>query len=63
MQVTIAFGVLHLAEPLTALAEAGRVLRPGGRVAFSVRAAGAARRCAACFIARSSDLDERPRTI
>ena len=40
MQVTIAFGVLHLAEPLTALAEAGRVLRPGGRVAFSVRDAG-----------------------
>jgi SAM-dependent methyltransferase len=34
--VVINFGVLHLARPDTALAEAGRVLRPGGRCAFTV---------------------------
>src|SRR5262249_20698412 len=34
--VTINFGVLHLARPDTALAEACRVLVPGGRCAFTV---------------------------
>lgn len=34
--VTIGFGVLHLAVPEAAFAEARRVLRPGGRLAFSV---------------------------
>jgi len=34
--VTIPFGLLHLARPDTALAEALRVLGPGGRVAFTV---------------------------
>ena len=34
--VTISFGLLHMAEPERALAESRRVLRPGGRVVFSV---------------------------
>lgn len=34
--VVINFGVLHLAQPDLAFAEAHRVLRPGGRVAFTV---------------------------
>jgi len=34
--VTINFGVLHLARPDTAIAEACRVLVPGGRCAFTV---------------------------
>ena len=37
--VTMNFGLLHLARPDTALAEAHRVLRPGGRYAFTVWAA------------------------
>jgi SAM-dependent methyltransferase len=34
--VTMNFGMLHLARPETAIAEAHRVLRPGGRFAFTV---------------------------
>ncbi len=34
--VTIAFGMLHFAEPQRVLAEACRVLRPGGALAFTV---------------------------
>jgi SAM-dependent methyltransferase len=34
--VVMNFGLLHLARPDTALAEAFRVLRPGGRYAFTV---------------------------
>lgn len=34
--VLMNFGLLHLARPERALAEAQRVLRPGGRIAFSV---------------------------
>jgi len=34
--VTIAFGLLHFARPERAVAEACRVLAPGGRLAFSV---------------------------
>ena len=37
--VTINFGVLHLERPDLALAEARRVLKPGGRCAFTVWAA------------------------
>ena len=37
--VTMNFGLLHLARPDLALAEAHRVLRPGGRYAFTVWAA------------------------
>jgi SAM-dependent methyltransferase len=33
--VTMNFGILHLSEPETALAEARRVLMPGGRFAFT----------------------------
>ena len=34
--VTMNFGMLHLAQPDKAIAEANRVLRPGGRYAFTV---------------------------
>src|SRR5262245_34194303 len=34
--VVMSFGLLHLARPDQALAEAHRVLRPGGRLAFTV---------------------------
>jgi ubiquinone/menaquinone biosynthesis C-methylase UbiE len=34
--VVMSFGLLHLARPDQALAEAHRVLRPGGRIAFTV---------------------------
>jgi ubiquinone/menaquinone biosynthesis C-methylase UbiE len=37
--VVMNFGLLHLARPESALAEAHRVLRPGGRYAFTVWAA------------------------
>jgi SAM-dependent methyltransferase len=36
--VVMNFGMLHLAQPDRAIAEAHRVLRPGGRYAFTVRA-------------------------
>lgn len=34
--VTIGFGVPHFPDPASGLAEAARVLRPGGRIAFSI---------------------------
>lgn len=34
--VTIGFGVPHFPDPARGLAEAGRVLKPGGRLAFSI---------------------------
>jgi ubiquinone/menaquinone biosynthesis C-methylase UbiE len=34
--VVMSFGLLHLARPETAIAEASRVLRPGGRYGFTV---------------------------
>ena len=34
--VTIGFGVPHLPDPCAGLAEAARVLKPGGRIAFSI---------------------------
>src|SRR5204863_7567523 len=34
--VVMNFGLLHLARPAKAIAEAARVLRPGGRYAFTV---------------------------
>jgi len=34
--VTIGFGILHVSDPISVLAEAHRVLRPGGRLSFSV---------------------------
>jgi SAM-dependent methyltransferase len=37
--VAMNFGMLHLARPELAMAEAARVLRPGGRYAFTVWAA------------------------
>jgi ubiquinone/menaquinone biosynthesis C-methylase UbiE len=33
--VTMNFGILHLSEPQTAMAQARRVLTPGGRFAFT----------------------------
>jgi SAM-dependent methyltransferase len=35
------FGLLHFADPTRAIAEAARVLRPGGRAAFTIWGAGA----------------------
>lgn len=35
-RVAMNFGLLHLAEPAKALAEAARVLRPGGRLGFTL---------------------------